>query len=343
MSEPQTSQRIGTYDVPEQDNAPIESKADAAPMNDKRESASTDYDALVGPEWGDLGIIPLPEWLADAQMVVTPSHTQWFVPKLTPAMAMELCKRRHPGQRNVRMRHERNLRRAMESKDWHDTGIPFAVLTTSGYLADGQHRALALAKAALPYLENISVVQVKNDKSIAYIDTAIKQRNVSDVLNFMGHIRPPHSVIAAICFESSGFIDSRDVPLAQRAVLVAQCPYVEEITELWNAGHKLRVQHGSLAGALHCIRVNRDAAMAFFRAAFTNQHDVRGVEAPQAHLLADHLIQAYAKRAGKHFRGDPVADATVAVRAYNFWRQGATRLVLRPTDTAKQGMPAALK
>jgi hypothetical protein len=195
---------------------------------------------------------------------------------------------------------------------------------------------------------------INDDDVMRYLDTVIAPRSFADVRRVLGQDPVHAACISAIVFEFCDFQYKQQFVLTkpERNELVEACPFLAELKELHGIGRrKTKIVAGSLAGALRCLRANRDAAMKFFRAAFGNDPFVDDVHCAAAQLLSDSLIRDSFQRSQRgtrrlygasHYNVDAFGGAFKAVRAYNAYRQGEALSKLQLPHSDNTPVPPAV-
>jgi hypothetical protein len=173
------------------------------------------------------------------------------------------------------------------------------------------------------------LMTINSDAAYRYIDTVHKTRGLNDIWRFMGHDSGvPSTVSAAIIFEHCDFKSRSDggfrgMTKPEKYEIVRDAKFLQEAIELYKVSdYRNRVPCGPLAGAIRCMRKNRNKAMSFFTAAFTNTHMVEGEYSNPAKLLATWMLGCRmepGKSAGEPFKQE---GAEKAIRAWNAYRQG---------------------
>jgi hypothetical protein len=263
------------------------------------------------------------------QELVTAGGKIWVVKELTPAIAAEMLKHQHPGQRPIREQHMAAIARSMLSGTYAWTGDPIR-FDSQDRLIDGQHRLSAVVKAD-ETLYDVLCVRVLDDEVHKYIDTAIKTRSANDLRRFLGQRSIGGAVVAAVALDFADFNSNHRQMLTRVETneLVESCEFLDELLELNNKSQKnnVKMTAASLGVALRCMRLNKVQALLFFRNVCANNHVIDDVYQPVIKLTIDWLVREKQARAVKRDSGSRAAadDFTVAnklIRAYNAWRLG---------------------
>ena len=263
------------------------------------------------------------------QELVTAGGKVWIVKDLTPAIASEMLKHQHPGQRNLKEQHMEAIARSMLSDTYVWTGDPIR-FDSDNRLIDGQHRLSAIVKSGVT-LHDVLCVQVVDEEVHKYIDTAIKTRSSTDLRRFLGQKQVSGSVVAAVALEFCDFKQQNRVLLTRVEAneLVESCEYLDELIELAGSGRRTNVKltAASLGVALRCMRLNKSQSLLFFRSVCSNTYVLDEKYEPVLKLTIDWLVREGQARAVKkdsdmRAAADDFTLANKLIRAYNAWRLG---------------------
>ena len=264
------------------------------------------------------------EGVEEGQKIEVPDGIIQMVPIFDFDWAQLLLSNLHPLQRTPRQAHVNAIARALTEGKYVFTGDSFKI-DQKDQLIDGQHRCLAVLKANIPIKQAI-LMTINNDVAYRYIDTVQKPRGNADIWRFMGHMdRVATTVFSAITMENGDFKRTNYGGLTkpERYEIVRDYKNREEAIILWKASpSRSRVPAGPLAGALRCVKKSKTLAMAFFTAAFSNEHMVNGVYCPQAKLLATWILSTKLEKGKGSGESVRIEGAEKAIRAWNAFREG---------------------
>jgi hypothetical protein len=278
------------------------------------------------------------------QELLTAGGKVWIVKELTPAIAAEMLKHQHPGQRSIREKHMDAIARSMLSDTYVWTGDPIR-FDGDNQLIDGQHRLSAVVKSGVT-LHDVLCVRVLDDEVHKYIDTAVKPRSANEMRRFLGQRQLGGSVVAAVALEFCDFKHQNRAMLTKVEVneLVESCEFLEELVEINGKANRTNVKltAASLGVALRCMRLNRVQAAIFFRAISTNTHTIDDVYQPVLKLTIDWLVREGQARATKkrdsqlRAAADDFTLANKLIRAYNAWRLGEKLTKLKTSTSSDE-------
>ena len=120
--------------------------------------------------------------------------------------------------------------------------------------------------------------------------------------------------------------------MPEKLQIVALCPHVAELREM--ATFRIATA-GMLAAFLRCLKIDREAALSFYTAAFTNTPLIHGEFEENVRLLATWIYATKAvKRVGKTAEGWKRETLCRCFSAWNAWRQGRVlaRIIYNPLD-----------
>lgn len=266
-----------------------------------------------------------------SRRIVLEQGTVEIIEELDASWAELLLANLHPDQRRLRALHLARIERALKSGTWVWTGDPIRIDAELNVI-DGQHRLTAVANTGVA-IHNAILITIDNPEVMKVLDTTSAPRSLGDIFKIHGEAQINNTVVAAILYESSDFVKrtTRTLSKPERYDLIKGYDLTEEALKLYNAGQRgMRITSGPIAGALRCVRKNPEKALAFFTAAFSNQHFlvVKGEDVPctQVSVLANWLIHVREQqRSGKgRTSGEEFITEGVikAIRAWNAYRAG---------------------
>lgn len=248
-----------------------------------------------------------------------------FIETITPDKARQYLATQFKN-RKVRPTHVKAIARAMEQGRFIYCGDPIR-LNTVGELVDGQHRLLACVQTGV-HFDAVVITDVPVEAADV-IDTGIK-RSPGDIL------------------ELQGFSDGTNIAAALRwlwryendtMVAYAIKPQMAELKEVWtrhphlkeslHVGAKMaKLIIRSLAAALHCLFVERDARAGniFFDSLLTGEGLYKG---DAVYSLRSRLVRNTADKA----KLPPYEVAALTIKAFNAYRVGKKLKYLRWVTT----------
>jgi len=240
---------------------------------------------------------------------------------ITPDFAAELLRRRHPHQRSLKEKYVADLADAMNEGRWRWTADAIR-LDGDLFVIDGQHRLSAVVKSGVT-MKDALVATVTGKDVILSIDQN-RPRTLNDMRATHGQPVMSRIVSGAIIAESSDWSQWRGMPRELQLRTIEECPFTADLEDLSKVSDKNRratISVGSLSGALHCLRANRDDAMKFFAAVFSMNPIIDGAEAEMARVLYIFLAESKATSYSSEQR--VIEHAHKAVSAYNHWKTGS--------------------
>lgn len=249
------------------------------------------------------------------------------IERITPAQAKELLAanrvNRRPRQGVVAA-----YRRDMEQGRWGMTGEPLQISRTGGLL-NGQHRMLALAEAAVEWVE-FMVVRGLADEAQTLMDQGATRGAVDALLLRHGHIKN-RTVVASVARWMVAHPDpgvpgmivnlKRKVSAAEIVAVYSDNPDIQEAADM-AVSFKGHIPGSASAIAYAWLQLNRIDPIAcneFFGAivdmAFSASGDPRKAALKRLQVLAG----------DSESRGDKttsVAVISILTRAWNAWRKG---------------------
>lgn len=228
-------------------------------------------------------------------------------------------------QRRIDTKHVANIARARLAGTFVNTSDPIKFIVTRGpdgrlhiELCDGQHRIASILKAGM--VVNV-VIAIVPDEAFPLIDTTGKPRTLGQVAKIaMG--RTPHATVIAALVNDEADFPQHGIPKPEKIELVKRHPFLEECMAL-HAQTWRRPTAGYLAGALRCLRCDRDSAMRFFSAAFANVHIVDGQRCSPAQLLASTIAKGSRHgRVPRSTRELTREEAARSINAFNAYARG---------------------
>jgi hypothetical protein len=280
-----------------------------------------------------------PEQVARAKSIAIQSQSKSKIDievmrEFTPDFAAELIKNTPKLQRNVSQSIVSRYAADMLAGRWRTTGDPIR-LTPSLELLDGQHRCHAVVKADV-VLRDVVLEILHDERAFEAIDQG-KSRNLRDIVKMSGGIAPEPTVMAAIIFEHLNFVP-KPLSMPEKLAIVQTFPEMEVLKQLAS----LRIATaGMLAAFIRCMKLNREDAVKFYTAVFTNKPIIDGQFNDTAHLLATWIFQVKnTSRMGKSAEGWKRETCARCLSAWNAWRKGITlkRIVYDPDKP----MPSAI-
>lgn len=220
--------------------------------------------------------------------------------------------------------------RAMSEHRWRWVGDTIR-LNSDLQVIDGQHRLAACVRSGVA-MRNVILVTLKSPDAIKSIDRG-KVRSLRDQLIIEGLGPIDSCILAGVMAEKVGWIDIKGrYSREERIDEYFACPFLDRLLKLrsitkfrkdmWNAG--------PISAALRCMRRNPDAAMMFFGSVLTGSfqcYDDVNVEPSKMYF------QFLINRARNRQNMAPIREAAYkGIRAYNMWRTGEHRDMLRYAD-----------
>jgi hypothetical protein len=277
------------------------------------------------------------------------------IPELDHSWAELLLSNLSTDQRKLRPLHLARIERALKAGTFLWTGESIKI-DEDFNVKDGQHRLTAVYNTNIP-IKNAILVMIRDKEVMKVLDTTSAPRSLGDIHKVYGLKSPGGTIIAAILYEKFDFIrkTSRELSKPEKFDLLQNYDLVEEAIVLRNAGQRaMRVTAGPLAGALRCVRKNRELALRFFSAAFSNVHfleeaskdypdETMRVTYSQIALLSNWLIHVRelqqagtGRTSGEEFMRE---GAIKAIRAWNAFRSGKHLTKLQMPRNGKMPVP----
>jgi hypothetical protein len=253
------------------------------------------------------------------------------LPELTPAFAAELLEQLHPDQRRLRKSHVTQLANAMREGRWRWTADPIK-LDKELRVIDGQHRLAAVVESGVT-LRDVLVATLDDPEAFKSLDQGIT-RSLGDMMKTAGRKTVPRTISGAIVCEHFGWDNWRGrLSREEQMELIEEFPWLDDLKAMRKASPRQAYIFtvGPLSAAIRCMRVNHDAAVAFFTAVFSMNPIIYGQPNDHVRLLYTFLQQ----RPNSGTPSSPkiiVEQAWKSVRAWNAWRQQEkiSRLVYNP-------------
>jgi hypothetical protein len=251
--------------------------------------------------------------------------------ELGPKFAAELLGQLHPNQRRLRKSHVTQLATAMREGRWRWTADPIK-LDKDLRVIDGQHRLAAIVESGVT-LKDVLVATLEDPEAFKSLDQNIP-RSLGDMMTSAGRKTVPRTISGAIVCEKFDWKDWRGrLGREEQMVLIEEFPFMEEVAAMRKASPRAAYIFtvGPLSTAIRCMRVNREAALAFFTAAFAMNPVVYGEPNDYVRLLYTFLQQ----RPNAGTPSGPkiiIEQAWKSMRAWNAWRtqEKISRLVYNP-------------
>lgn len=266
-------------------------------------------------------------------------RTTWEVTSFGPIQAQAVLAHMTGDQRPLRASGVAAYAKDMHEGRWRDLGQPLVVFNAEGWCIDGQHRvhAVIASQAVLPI---VTIVQSFHADAAENIDLG-KPRTVADLRKMSRLKAISGSVAAAVALDAVDFVPHRVNALGthERHLLVTECKHLDALLDLHANHRKIPVQSGALGGALRCLSTTTSPAkaIAFFKAAFANEHNVGGEPCGPARALANFLIKA---KTARRDRMQQRACAAAAIHAWNAFRRGSNSDRIRvEQDTFPEALP----
>lgn len=253
------------------------------------------------------------------------------VPELTPDFAAELLAQLHPNQRRLRKGHVSQLARAMREGRWRWTADPIK-LDRELRVVDGQHRLAAVVESGVT-LRDVLIATLDDPDAFRAIDQGVG-RSLGDIMTTAGRKPVPRTISGAIMAEHYDWSEWQGkLSREEQMDLISEFPFLKDLLAMRRASPRQAYIFtvGPLSAAIRCMRVNRDAAVAWFTAVFAMNPVVYDQPNDHARLLYTFLQQ----RPNSGTPSSPkiiVEQAWKSVRAWNAWRKGEkiSRLVYNP-------------
>lgn len=243
------------------------------------------------------------------------------IDELTPDFARELLGNLHPNQRRLRTGHVKQLARAMSEGRWRWTADPFK-FDRELRCIDGQHRLAAVVESGVT-LKDVLFATLDDEEAFRVLDQGIV-RSLGDILTTAGHKPVPRTISGAIVAEHFDWRDWQGkLSREEQMDLISEFPFLDEVLAMRRASPRQAYIFtvGPLSAAIRCMRVNHDAAVAYFTAVFSMNPVVYDQLNEHARLLYTYLQQ----RPNAGTPSSPkiiVEQAWKSVRAWNAWRKG---------------------
>jgi hypothetical protein len=238
-----------------------------------------------------------------------------FTVDVNKDLAAKMLELRDASQRNLARDRVAEIRNDIDNGRWENTGDPVR-FSPDGTLVDGQHRlsAFVSAKDDALVIPDMTVVILKSKRSLDVVDTG-KSRTVNDIRKMTGRTSVPARVVGGIAFEASNFDQKITLSKIEKNTLVDNCPYIDNIRALANAGGSTPV----LAAAIRCMKKDEQAAFKFFSAAVANHHMVDDKFYSPLQVLATWLKEQTHSGGGHAIRRETVVRC---IHAWNAFREG---------------------
>jgi hypothetical protein len=250
-----------------------------------------------------------------AKHAYTTSAGRHYVVDVDSVIAQAMLNSTPTFQRKLDVRRAVVLQAAMEAGKWTHVADPIR-LDANASLVDGQHRMYAIATSIKSVvLVDVQVVflnPVAGDNPIHVIDNG-KSRTQADYMKMSGYTVPASHIRAGLLFEAMDFKPAANVGLSrpEQAEAVAQHPLLQDAQLL------PRAPSGIVAGAVRCMRHDRDRALEFFEAVLHNRHEIRGRHSKAAQILATWILAGQgAKYSGHSFQRECAYRAIRAFKAH---------------------------
>jgi hypothetical protein len=243
-----------------------------------------------------------------------------YVMDVDKGIAKTFIERLPERQRRPRERFVLRHARAMSEGRWKWTGDPIR-FDARYQLVDGQHRMLALIESDSDFvLRDAIVIVFTADMNTEALPVDMGATRKAGDFRVMRGLNISNTVHAAILFEHIGFDENRRKLLSplEEADIAEACPFLDELFRLDHTP----ARKGTLAGAIRCMRKDRDAAMAFFQAAIANTHSIDGQYSAALHLFATWLLK-------RDPLTSPREETYLGVKAFNLWRAGKVPKLLK--------------
>ncbi len=251
-----------------------------------------------------------------------------IIARFDPSFAQMLLDNTPKTQRTLRPRLVDRYAADMLANRWRVSGDPIR-LNDKLELIDGQHRCAAVIKSGVT-LPDVVLETLYDPRAFEVLDQAAP-RNLRDVMKLSGAMPVEPTVAAAIIYEHLDF-QPRVLSMPQKLQVVTACPHLQAVREM--ASFRIATA-GMLAAFLRCLRIDREAALSFYTAAFTNTPLIDGEFEENVRLLATWIYATkHEKRVGKTAEGWKRETACRCFSAWNAWRQGRVlkRLIYSPPD-----------
>lgn len=251
--------------------------------------------------------------------------------ELTPEFAGELLQQLHPNQRRLRKGHVAQLARAMKEGRWRWTADPIK-LDRNLRIIDGQHRLAAIVLSDVT-LKDVLIATIDDPEAFRAIDQGVT-RSLGDIMTTAGYKPVPRTISGAIVAEHFDWNDWRGkLSREEQMDLIQEFPFLDELRALRKASPRQAYIFtvGPLSAAIRCMRVNHDAALAWFTAVFSMNPIVYDEPNDHARLLYTFLQQR--PNAGTPSNPKTIVEqAWKSLRAWNAWRrqEKLSRLVYNP-------------
>lgn len=236
-------------------------------------------------------------------------------------------------QRRVDTKHVADIARARVTGAFVPTGDPIKFIVTrlpDGSLriecADGQHRLRSILNSGVVSDEVIAIVP---EEAFPLIDATGKPRTLAQVAKIKTRRSFSPTVISALVNDVTDFTRNK-LTRPEKIEIVERHPFRDECVAFHQQKWK-RPTAGYLAGALRCLRCDRDAAMRFFSAAFANVHIVDGRHCSPAQLLASAVARGSMQGRACSTREATREEAARAINAFNAYARGDNLHTLRGT------------